>query len=112
MIEDPDSPVTTRLRLQEHLKAVELFIDSIGHKGYVEGMELEIQQVKDAIILNEPIDKASEIEGYKMRGDLRTLEQKKTLFEDVRLTLKQRIEEMLERENKTDDKEKRYNDEG
>lgn len=112
MIEDVDSPVTTRLRFQEHLKAVELFIDSIGHKGYVEGIELEIQQTKDAIILVEPIDKASEIEGYKMRGDLRTLEQKKTLFEDVRLNLKQRIEEMLERENqKTETIEKQQNEE-
>lgn len=113
MIEDPDAPVSTRLRLQQHLKAVEVFIAGIGYKGYVEGIELEIKQTEQAIILNEPIDRASEIEGYKMRGDLRTLEQKKTLFEDVRVTLKQRIEEMLERENQNAaKKETKHEDEG
>lgn len=102
MIEDADpaSPVTSRLKHEKHLEALEAFMNSVAYSGFLAARRHEIQETKEAILLNEPTDPKSQAEDFKMRGELKTLEQMLIVFEDARLTLKRRIEEMLERENK------------
>lgn len=107
---DPEAPVTSRLHHQKHLESLELFMVSIAYKGYLAARKKEIFELKEAILLNEPTDQKSQAEDFKMRGELKTLEQMLNVFEDARLTLKRRIEEMLERENQKTENESEPND--
>lgn len=83
---------------QEHLAALEAFIKSAAHKGFVAARELDVENIRNAIIMVDPVDRESEIENFKLRGELRYAEQMKKTFEDARVTLKARIDVMLEAE--------------
>jgi hypothetical protein len=101
MIEDidPEAPATSRLHHQRHLESLKTFMESIAYQGYLSARRMEIEQVKSNILLNEPSNPQSIAEDFKMRGELKTLEEMLNVFKDARLTLERRIEEMLEREN-------------
>ena len=66
--------------------------------GFVAGMEHDIRELEVAILMVEPVDRESEIEGFKLRGELRHAKQMVKTFEDARVTLKDRIDEMVEAE--------------
>jgi hypothetical protein len=83
---------------QKHLEALEAFLDSPAHNGFVVARAHDIQLLKESILMVEPEDRASEIEGFKLRGELRYAEQMVKTFEDARVSLKDRIDEMVERE--------------
>ena len=83
---------------QAHLEALETFLASPAHIGFVLAREHDIRELKDAILMVEPDDRRSEIEGFKLRGELRFAEQMVKTFEDARVSLKDRIDEMVERE--------------
>ena len=83
---------------RKHLEALETFLASPAHIGFVTAREHDIRMLKDAILMVDPVDKATEIEGFKLRGELRFAEQMVNTFEDARVSLKDRIDEMAERE--------------
>lgn len=95
-----DSPVSYRIECEKHLAELEAFINSRVHQGFVNARVAEIATTENAIIVVDPVDRPMEIESFKLRGELRNLEAMKTVFEDARVDLKARIEEMLEKENK------------
>ena len=89
---------------KKHLQVLEDFLKSPAHKGFVAAREYDIKTLKDAILVVEPVDLATEIEGFKLRGELRYAKQMVETFEDARVTLKDRIDEMVEAELQERDK--------
>jgi hypothetical protein len=83
---------------KKHLVVLEEFLKSPAHKGFVAAREHDIATLKESILLVEPTDRMSEIEGFKLRGELRYAEMMVKTFEDARVTLKDRIDEMVEAE--------------
>jgi hypothetical protein len=83
---------------KKHLAALEEMLAGPVHIGFVIAREHDIRTLKDAILMNDPDDRRSEIEGFKLRGELRYAEQMVKTFEDARVSLKDRIDEMVERE--------------
>lgn len=93
-----DDPVSYRLEQQKHLAELEAFLAGRVYKYYVLAREVEIKATEFAIIVTDPVNRETEIESFKLRGELRNLEAMKIVFEDARVDLKARIEEMLEKE--------------
>lgn len=83
---------------KRHLEALETFLKGPAHKGFVAAREWDIKVLKESILMIEPVDRESEIEGFKLRGELRCMEQMVKTFEEARVTLKARIDEMVETE--------------
>ena len=83
---------------KQHLESLETFLRSPAHKGFVASVKFDIGQTENAIVMNDPLTRADEIENFKLRGELRCLQQMLTTFEDARVTLKDRINEIVERE--------------
>jgi hypothetical protein len=83
---------------KKHLEALESFIKSPAHRGFVAAREYDIKSLKESILIVEPVDRETEIEGFKLRGELRYAEQMVKTFEDARVTLKDQIDEMVELE--------------
>lgn len=100
MSDELDSPIDARKEAEAHLAELETFLKGRVHTHYVAARLQEIRDNNDSIIANDPVTRQDEIEQFKIRGENRCLEQMKSIFEDARETLKVRIEEMLERENK------------
>ena len=90
----------------EHLEALDAFLGGPAHAGYKAATQWEIDEVRKQIINVEPITEVDRAEHFKLHGELRCLEQKLTTFEDARVTLKKRIDEIVERtiENATEQK--------
>lgn len=86
-------------KLREHLESLETFFKSSAHVGYVAAREEEVKNLEAAIVAMDPIDRATEIEGFKLRGELRSQQGMISIFEDARVTLKDRIDQMAELEN-------------
>src|SRR5205814_9380247 len=98
MTEDIDL-VSERQAKQRHLASLEVFLGSDAYVGYVAARTEDITNLESAILLTEPVDRVTEIEGFKLRGELRCQQEMLEVFSDARNTLKQRIDEMVEREN-------------
>ena len=91
---------------KKHLERLEVFLQSPAHKGYKDAVLFDIEATKAGILAVEPITVGDSAEHFKLRGELRLLEQMLTTFEDARVTLKKRIDEIVERtiENATEQK--------
>lgn len=83
---------------KKHLVALEAFVDSAAHKGFIAAREYDIRTIKDAILMVDPVDRSDEIEGFKLRGELRYAEQMVKTFEDALVNLKVRVDELVERQ--------------
>ena len=83
---------------KKHLAALETFVASPAHRGFVAAREYDVKTLKDAILMVEPEDRKTEIEGFKLRGELRYAEVMVKTFEDARVSLKARIDELVELE--------------
>ena len=93
---------------RKHLADLEVFIASSVHTNYVVGRRHERALLERVIVDLDPVDRKTEIESYKLRGELRCVETSVTLFEDARDTLKKRVEELesdieLAKTNKNED---------
>lgn len=97
-----DGPVRRRQDLEKVLAAMTAFIDSPAYVYYVEARRAEIEGKKAEIVSIDPVDRESEIEALKMRGDLRTTQEFLTYFEDTVVNLGERIELLLELEQPND----------
>ena len=77
---------------RKHLESLEDFLASPAHKGYVSAVKQDIVDTRDMIVALEPKSLESFVDGILLRGELRCLETRLTMFEDARVTLKDRIE--------------------
>lgn len=103
-MEDSVEPagIEQRLRLQNVRIAFQTFIASVGYDYYVKGRSMEISNTEELILMVDPEDRKTEIESFKLRGDLRTTREYLTLFEDTISRLDDRIAELQEAEQPTD----------
>lgn len=90
---------------KEHLLALDAFIASRAHVGWVAARELDIVQTEQFILSFDPVTRADEIEILKKRGELTVLRTLPTIFKDARVSLKARIDDLeLEIQNATNKK--------
>jgi hypothetical protein len=82
----------------EHLEALEAFLKSPAHIGYVIAIKQEIQEVTDSILAITPDTLMDYAEEMQLRGELRLLRMEIQRFEDARVNLKARIDEIAETE--------------
>jgi len=102
MIDDEqNNPVDARVKLQEVEKAWTAFIVSPAYGYYVSARQQEIEQLRFDIVNIDPVERKDEIESYKMRGDLRTTEEFLTLFEETAASLRDRINQLIGREQQS-----------
>jgi crotonobetainyl-CoA:carnitine CoA-transferase CaiB-like acyl-CoA transferase len=83
---------------KKHLAALETFLQSPAHVGYVAAIKREIQETKDAIVAIVPDNQKDFVELCQQKGALRLLESELTRFEDARVSLGSRIDAMVEAE--------------
>jgi hypothetical protein len=89
---NPDVERLPKLKL--HLAALEAFIDSPAHEGYLEGCKTEIAQVEYEIASFEPCNQDQFLELAKLYGMRRALLPLPNRFQDARDILKSRIDEV------------------
>jgi hypothetical protein len=87
------------MRLKAHEKALEEFIGGPAHAGYVEARTRELEMVREAILDLDPVERADEIEGYKLRGEMRLLEHLVNNFPTALEDLKDRISDLEDEAN-------------
>lgn len=80
--------------LKRKLKEVNEFMDSWIYRAYISGIDLDIAIKRQEIVDFEPTDRPSEIESYKLRGELRVLPDFKTIFEEARDNLANKIDQI------------------
>lgn len=105
---DTEGLVERRQQAQRHLESLEIFLGSEAHAGYVTATIEDIQSTKDQILIlvDEAEDHKQLFEILRLGGELRNQRRMLEVFNDARALLKQRIEEMLERENQNADNTK------
>jgi hypothetical protein len=81
-----------------HLAALEAFIASPAHAGYIAAIEREIEETKNAIVAIVPDSIENFVELCQQKGELRLLESELTRFEDARVSLGSRIDAIVEAE--------------
>lgn len=86
-------------KAQERLVKLEAFIDSPEHAAYVSAREQEISDVQSRILLTPPVNQDQIATQLLAFGELSCLEEMKTCFIDARAHLKQKIDEMVDRDN-------------
>ena len=104
MIDEEDISVETRIKLQTVLTETQAFLSSSAYAFYVEARLREIEILRDNIISLDPKSREDEIESFKMRGELRLQQEFVSLFEDVAVSLADRIEQLLEAEQPNSNK--------
>lgn len=97
----PEGPVERRVRYERVLAAIEAFIASDGYAWWKTSRQNDISVTEGAIIAMDPIERKDEIEGFKLRGDLRTTQDFLTIFEDTASSLRKQIDELVESEKQT-----------
>lgn len=85
-----------RQRLTKHLIELELFLTTSVYAGWQTARKAQLTEIETAIVDIDPVDRAAEIESYKLRGERRLLQDLENQFEDVRETLKSRLDEIEE----------------
>lgn len=86
------------LDLKDHLKSLEMFIASPAYVGYIAAQDAE-EALLDMRILNDDyntLDGMIELAGLK--GERRQVVEAKRIFEDARVTLKERISKVTDRD--------------
>lgn len=86
-------------KMQDHLVALTAFIASPAHVGYLEAKKLEIESTKEEILRYIPDSPTNIALQLQAHGRLDLLEESISTFEVAARTLKQRIDETVEREN-------------
>lgn len=98
---DFESFIARQAKLEKLLVDYEAFMLTDMYQQYVFSRRVEIENIRADIVDNVPTDRASEIESYKRRGDLRTNIEFLSIFEDTAADLKLRLREMDEAANPT-----------
>lgn len=85
-----------RQRLTAHLGELELFLKSLVYRGWQTARTTQLRRIEDDIVDIDPVDRKTEIENFKLRGERRLLQDLENQFEDTRETLKSRLDEIEE----------------
>lgn len=88
--------ISERSEKRAHLEALETFLAGPVYRGWQAARAEQQRQVEEALLELDPTDRKSEIESYKLRGERRLLQDLQNQFEDVRETLKSRLDEIEE----------------
>ena len=83
---------------RKHLAALELFLVSPAHEGYKAAVTAEIEANKNAQVAITPDSISNFVELCQQKGELRCLESRLTMFEDARVSLSARVDEIVEAE--------------
>jgi hypothetical protein len=86
-------------RLEEHLAALDAFIASPAHAGYLLARDAEISELEQRILSTPPISQDTIAVVLQAFGELDCQKEMKTTFTEARVTLKGRIDEEIERDN-------------
>jgi hypothetical protein len=86
------------MRLRAHEKALVAFVNGPAHAGFVEARKLELGMVKQAILDLDPTERKDEIEQYKLRGEMRVLENLVDSFPWALEELRNRISDLEDEE--------------
>jgi hypothetical protein len=90
--------MTELQKKKEHLEALEAFMNSIAYEGYKAALNVDIETTKELIIQTPPVSFENFAKELLLRGELINLESRISMFEDARVTLERRIDEMAETE--------------
>lgn len=85
-----------RQRLTTHLGELELFLKSLVYRGWQVARIIQLRKIEEDIVDIDPVDRKTEIENFKLRGERRLLQDLENQFEDTRETLKSRLDEIEE----------------
>ena len=91
-------PSEELINAKANLAALEAFLGSRAYVGFVEARKEELRQVRETILSVDPVDRTDEIEHFKLRGEMRVLEDMLTVFESAAEELKDRIEDLEQEE--------------
>jgi hypothetical protein len=86
---------------KEHLASLEAFRRSKGHDAWVASRERDLREIGEEILVSDPVDRAGEIEQFKLRGERRYIEVRAGLvnyFDNAIETVKDRIAELEDEE--------------
>jgi hypothetical protein len=86
-------------KLESRLVELDKFIASSEHAAYKSARETEISDGRSRILMTPPINEQNIATVLMSHGELDCLESMLTCFEDARVQLKQKIDEMVDREN-------------
>lgn len=86
-------------KLQKHLEALEAFMASEAHIGYLSARDEEIRLIEQRILMTPPITEMDRAVVLLAHGELDSQTEMKKTFEDARTTLKKRIDDLVESEN-------------
>jgi uncharacterized protein YneF (UPF0154 family) len=88
-------------RLEEHLTALDAFIVSPAHAGYLLARDAEISDIEQRILSTPPISQDAIAVVLMAFGELDCQKEMKQTFEDARATLKARLDEAIDRDNES-----------
>lgn len=100
-----EAPVERRIRLQQVHAAWLTFMSSPAYRFFKEAQQLEVDLTRQAIVMLDPMDRGTEIEAFKLRGDLRTEEQFVNYFEDTATRLQTTIDDLIDAEQPSSEKQ-------
>ena len=83
---------------KEHLASLEAFMGSRAYTGFLAARDAELRSINETILTVDPVERADEIEHWKLRGEKRCLEHMIVAFEDGADELRDRIAEIEESE--------------
>lgn len=82
--------------LQTHMKALDAFLASDAYVGYLAAQNVQIENLQTLILGMLPNSEANIAILLGWHGELTAQTQMKTVFEDARVTLKDRIDKLVE----------------
>lgn len=83
---------------RKHLAAIDAFIESPAYTGYLAARKLELRENEEAQVAIVPDSLSNLVELIQLKGEHRYIESTLTMFEDARVSLNDRIDEMVETE--------------
>lgn len=83
---------------REHLASLDAFLKSPAFEGYRNAVQVELELNAAAQVAIVPDSLANIVELLQLKGEHRCLTERLTMFEDARVSLSDRIDEMVEAE--------------
>ena len=100
MTDEPLPNIEDRIQAQKHLRALEAFMEGVAYAGYVAAKKAEVAILDQQILDGDVNDIGSLLKLLDLKGQRKMNVEAVTTFEDARNTLKKRVDDMIEREDK------------
>lgn len=88
-----------REKFETHLAQLDAFLASDAYVGYLSARDEEIRTIENRILMTPPITEINRADVLLAHGELDSQRDMKKTFEDARVTLKKRIDDLVEKEN-------------